>query len=209
MNIELTLSIAAFGAAALNTLLVLALARQLGVLLIRVGPSRPMVANEGLDVGTVFPPSSATTITGEAVELRPTKSRSRMLCFISSTCSVCDELVKALPTFARAYRNRIDVVIISKQHPPDGDRRYAVVVGQGIPWIADESLFMVANVLGLPFSLLLDENNVVLARGGATNLDELESLVNVEIFSTREHRRHAEKIGQQHRLAEDAIEATP
>lgn len=64
---------------------VLALTRELGVLLIRLGPDKPMVNHEGVDIGTRFPTITLRNIKGTEVEIGARSSEKFCSCFYHPT----------------------------------------------------------------------------------------------------------------------------
>lgn len=172
-------TIGTISALALNAILfivVLALVREIGIILVRLGPSRPLVTTEGADIGSTVRPIELTSVTGRAVAIVPTKSRLNLMLFMSPACNACEQLMPAVKTFSRAYRDRISVTLVSNllnegYHTDDGND-FAIVHSL--------ELYRQFNIMSTPYAMLLDNNNVVVSRGAVNTLDELESLVSFE-----------------------------
>lgn len=105
-----------------SLLAVAALARELGALLARIGPARPLASGSaGLEIGTVVEPLSLATVRGESMAIAPTKSSRQLLLFVSATCPICAELRSSIVPFARSYRGQPRVVVITKSLPTEED----------------------------------------------------------------------------------------
>ena len=119
---------------------VVALARQVGTLHLRLGPRGALeIDTEGPALGDVVPSVDARGVDGSPVILGGPGPR-RLILFSSPTCIVCREVVPAIPAAAQAGGLLAQVV-----HDPDAERTY--------------------DVPGTPFVLVLDELGIVRARG--------------------------------------------
>jgi hypothetical protein len=145
--------------------IVVALARQVGTLHLRLGPRGALeVDTEGPELGSAPPPSRATGADGSTVLLGGPGPR-RLVVFSSPTCSVCHELAPAIPAAATAMRVAPIVV-----HDPETERAW--------------------NVPGTPFVVVLDDLGVVRAKGTVNNLEQIEGLIDTAEHRTEEE-RHA------------------
>jgi hypothetical protein len=141
---------------------VVALARQVGTLHLRLGPRGALeIDAEGPALGEALPaveagdPDGATIVIGGP-------GPARLILFSSPTCVVCREVAPAVPAAARAGSLEPQVV-----HDPDAERRFEVP--------------------GTPFLLVLDELGVVRAKGTVNTMEQVEGLVR-----TAERRIHEE-----------------
>lgn len=137
---------------AVLAVVVIALARQVGVLHLRLGPLG------GLEVDDEGPPL------GEAPEARVARGRdgtptlvggpgpSRLLTFVSPTCPICERLMPSLPAAASAGGLVVQVV-------------------------SDPELEGAYRVPGVPFVVVLDELGVVRSKGTVNSLEQIEGLV--------------------------------
>lgn len=131
---------------------VVALARQVGTLHLRLGPRGALeVDSEGPALGDVLPPLPARAADGGMLVIGGPGTR-RLVMFSSPTCVVCREVAPAVPAAARAGDLLPQVV-----HDPDAERAL--------------------DVPGTPFLVVLDELGVVRAKGTANNLEQVEGLV--------------------------------
>ena len=157
---------------------VLALARQLGVLHERIAPAGALMLNRGLTVGEPAPVLEVADLDGRAHRLGSPRAdgRSTLLLFVSPSCPVCKSVLAAVKSSASDERSWMDVILAS-----DGDRseQLEFVRAQGldgIPYIVSSALGLAYQVSRLPFAALLDEQGILRARGLVNSREHLESL---------------------------------
>jgi len=137
---------------AVLAIVVVALARQIGVLQLRLAPLGALeVDDEGPELG-------------EAPEARPVRTPDgsrrviggpgpgRLVAFVSDTCPICELVAPSLPAAARA--SGLELQLVSD---PDLETAY------GVP--------------GVPFVVVLDEVGVVRSKGTVNSLEQVEGLV--------------------------------
>jgi hypothetical protein len=147
------------------SVIVVALARQVGTLHLRLGPRGALeVDTEGPDLESAPPAEVASASDGSKVLLGGAGPR-RLVVFSSPTCSVCTELAPAIPAAAAAMRVAPIVV-----HDPAVERAW--------------------NVPGTPFVVVLDELGVVRAKGTVNNLEQIEGLIDTAVHRA-DGERHA------------------
>ena len=131
---------------------VIALARQVGTLHLRLGPRGALeIDEEGPALGEALPALPAADADGSPMVLGG-PGRPRLVLFSSPTCSICREVSPAIPAAASAAR--LEPVIVED---PEAERAF------GVP--------------GTPFVLVLDEQGIVRAKGTVNNLEQIEGLV--------------------------------
>jgi hypothetical protein len=131
---------------------VVALARQVGTLHLRLGPRGALeIDTEGPALGEALPARAAKAAAGGTVVVGGPGDR-RLLLFSSPTCIVCREVAPAVPAAARAG-DLVPIVL----HDPETER--------------------VFDVPGTPYVLVLDELGIVRAKGTVNNLEQVEGLV--------------------------------
>ena len=160
------------------TAVVLALARQLGVLHERIAPAGALMLNRGLTVGEPAPVLEVADLQGRAHQLGSPRGdgRSTLLLFVSPSCPVCKSLLTAVKSSANDERAWMDVILAS-----DGDdteqREFVRAQGlEGIPYVVSAALGLAYQVGRLPFAALLDERGILRARGLVNSREHLESL---------------------------------
>jgi len=131
---------------------VVALARQVGTLHLRLGPRGALeIDDEGPALGEALPPVEARDPDGASIVLGGAGTP-RLILFSSPTCIVCREVAPAVPAAARAAALEPQIV-----HDADAER--------------------VFDVPGTPFVLVLDQLGVVRAKGTVNTMEQVEGLV--------------------------------
>src|SRR5689334_25369629 len=82
-------------------LAVIGFARQIGVILRRVGPSSARMVNFGPKVGEIVPDLNTISLTGQKVSLGGSRNRKSLLVFITTSCPTCDTLA---PSVKRVWK---------------------------------------------------------------------------------------------------------
>ena len=140
---------------------VVALARQVGTLHLRLGPRGALeIDTEGPTLGEPVPPVDARGADGAPLVVGGPGAR-RLVLFSSPTCTVCREVAPALPAAAGAADLVPQVV-----HDADAERAF--------------------DVPGTPFLVVLDELGIVRAKGTVNNLEQVEGLVDTADRRMRE-----------------------
>ena len=150
---------------AVLAIVVVALARQIGVLQLRLAPLG------ALEVDDEGPPL------GEAPEARPASTRDgstivvggpgpgRLLAFVSGSCPICEQVLPSLPAAAGASRLELQVV-------------------------SDPELETAYRIPGVPFVVVFDRLGVVRSKGTVNSLEQVEGLVD----SARRRAAEAEEV---------------
>ena len=143
--------------------IVVALARQVGTLHLRLGPRGALeIDDEGPELGEVLPTMAARAADGSGLGLGG-PGPGRLVLFSSPTCIVCREVVPGVPAAARTAGLEPQIL-----HDPEAER--------------------VLDVPGTPFLLVLDDLGVVRAKGTVNNLEQIEGLVDTAVRRMREQR---------------------
>jgi Methylamine utilisation protein MauE len=130
------------------TVAVLALAREVGMLRLRLGPTGALeLAGEGPELGAPQP---------ELLGWIPlARARIALAVFTSEGCAMCRSLEPAIQSLA-------------------GEPEVAVAV---LDEVADSDLWRALGIPGSPFAVALDRQGTVLAKGTFNNLAQLESVI--------------------------------
>lgn len=137
---------------AVLAVVVVALARQIGVLHLRLDPLGALeVDEEGPGLGETPPPRSARAAAGSTVLVGGPGGR-RLLAFVSATCPICERVLPSLPAAADAFGLELQVV-------------------------SDPELELAYSVPGVPFVVVFDEFGVVRSKGTVNTLEQVEGLV--------------------------------
>lgn len=143
--------------------IVVALARQVGTLHLRLGPRGALeIDTEGPALGEAPPPMPGTTSDGRRSMLGGPGPR-RVVLFASPTCGVCKEVAPALAPAAAASGYAAQIL-----HDVDAERAW--------------------DVPGTPFVVVLDAAGIVRAKGTVNNLEQVEGLIDTAELRMEEGR---------------------
>ncbi|OYW49000.1 MAG: methylamine utilization protein MauD [Novosphingobium sp. 28-62-57] len=155
----------------------LALARQVGVLHMRVAPAGALQTSGGPAVGGKAPAVPARTLEGKDVIVGgPAKNVSlRLLMFVSATCPLCKGLIPAARSFAKD--ERVELTFVGDDTV---DAQQGMIAAQGLEdyrFINGPEVGQAFEVGKLPYAVLLDAEGVILSKGLVNSREHLESLV--------------------------------
>lgn len=156
---------------------VIALARQIGVLHERIAPVGALKIDSGPAVGDKAPVLMLPTLGGGLAHIGQTlaKGRSQLLLFVSPDCPVCKEIIPVVKSFAQD--ERLSVLYVSDGR---GDelrkfvQRMALDAGA---FVNSPEVGMRFGVGKLPYAVLIDDAATVVASGLVNSREHLESLV--------------------------------
>jgi methylamine dehydrogenase accessory protein MauD len=162
------------------SLLVFALARQVGVLHERVAPAGALMPTSGPKVGEMTEVMPLTDLKGHAVAIGGADSEglATLIMFISPTCPVCKSLVPIVRSLASYEGKRMRLVFAS-----DGERieRHVAYVSDldldDYPYIVSQPLGLAYAVSKLPFAVLIGSDGALKSKGLVNTREHLESLV--------------------------------
>ncbi len=156
---------------------VLALARQVGVLHMRVAPAGALTTAGGPSVGARSPAIPARTLEGAAVTVGGAAPGSalRLLMFVSASCPLCKGLIPMAKSFARD--ERVQLIFVGDDDPV---AQRGMIEQHGIgsyQFINGPDVGQAFEVGKLPYAVLLDADGTVLSKGLVNSREHLESLV--------------------------------
>jgi hypothetical protein len=136
-------------------ILVVALARQIGTLHLRLGPRGALeLDDEGPPLGEAPEPLITVDLNGREVTIGG-PGRAQLILFVSPGCRVCDQVLPGAGPIAKA-RGLVSYLISDEI----GD---ATLAAYSVP--------------GTPYAVVLDDRGVVRAKGTINNLEQMEGLV--------------------------------
>ena len=155
----------------------LALARQVGVLHMRVAPAGALMNGRGPAVGEAAPHLHLTGLDGAPIELGGTLrgATMRLLMFVSAECPLCKNLIPAAKSFAKA--ERVDLVFVGDDDPAVQRRLIAQQGLEDYSFVNGPEAGQAFHVDKLPHAVLLDAAGTVLSRGLVNSREHLESLI--------------------------------
>jgi methylamine dehydrogenase accessory protein MauD len=158
---------------------ILALARQVGFLNLRLRPMGARMVNAGPTIGDQVPDVSGPDLEGHIVRLGGRRSKQLLVICVSATCSSCDILAPALRSLYRRERERLDFLIIGLMGDVETNRAFANRLNlNGIPFVVSREIGVRYGILSPPYGLLIDQDGVLRAKGIVNHLEHLESLIN-------------------------------
>jgi methylamine dehydrogenase accessory protein MauD len=159
------------------SLVCLVLARQIGVLHLRLAPAGALALPQRLKTGDPAPRVTLTSLDGSAVAIGGVRGgRSQLVLFLSPDCSVCAALLPAVRSAQGAERGWLDIVLAGDGDP---DQHRAFVVDKDLgrfPYVLSELLGRSYGVAKLPYAVLIDEAGKLSAAGLCNTREHLESL---------------------------------
>ena len=167
---------------------VLALARQVGVLYERVAPAGALMVNQQLKPGDRAPQMEVLTIDNSKISIG---LPNQLLFFLAPDCPICKTLLPILKTLQKSEKD-IDFVLVS-----DGDDDHEKFVSeQGLndfPYTVTETVGRSFGVGKLPYGVLTDENGVISSLGIVNSREHLESLFEARKLGVASIQEYLEK----------------
>lgn len=156
---------------------VLALARQVGVLHMRVAPAGALTTSAGPAVGSAAAAIPAKTIEGTSTTVGGHLHGVplRLLMFVSPSCPLCKNLIPMAKSFARD--ERVQLVFIGDDDAAAQRQMIAEHGLGGYPFINGPEVGQAYEVAKLPYAVLMDEHGTILSKGLVNSREHLESLV--------------------------------
>lgn len=160
--------------------ILVALARQIGVLHTRLGPTGARMINAGPTVGDVAPALEGTDLSsGRPLRLGAGRGKQTLLLFITPTCPSCGEMMPSLRTLAHSESMILDLILIGPEKDMEANRAF---IRQhrltNIPFMASTEAHTRYQIGITPYGILLDADFRVQAKGLVNNMTHLESLLN-------------------------------
>lgn len=156
---------------------IVALARQVGVLHERLAPVGALTIGADPVIGKAAPRVKAASLSGGTIEIgAPLASASaQLLLFVAPDCPVCKKIIPLAQTFAR--RERLEVLYVG-----DGDlaeqqqlaRQFGIDLER---FVTGAQIGMAFRVGKVPYAVLLDPQGAIAAMGLVNSREHLESLV--------------------------------
>lgn len=166
-----------FAALASLILVVLALARQIGVLHERIAPIGPQQAHTGLEPGQAIPRITMRTLAGQPFPLGEAlpPGTVQMLLFVAPDCPVCK---RVLPIALDVARDRgLTPILVGDGAAPELDAMRDRMGLAAIPFVTGVELGLVLQINRLPTLVLLDSNGTILAKDVVNTRRQVETLI--------------------------------
>ena len=172
----------------------LALARQVGVLHVRVAPAGALLTVKGPVVGEAAPVLDALTMDGAAIAIGKAlaKGSMQLLLFVSPSCPLCKDLIPIAKNFA-SYE-KLDIVFVGDDEVEEQRAMIARLEMQGLPFINGPIVGRTFHVDRLPHAVLIGDDGTVLSKGLVNSREHLESLVTAHemgVVSVQDYLSHS------------------
>lgn len=161
-------------------LVVLALARQVGILHERVAPAGALMPTSGPKVGELTEALTLSDIQGKTITIGGPNPEGfhTLVMFISPTCPVCKSLVPTAKSLASTERNRLQLVFASDGDKLEQHQAYASDLNlEKYSYVLSEKLGMGFEVSKLPFAVLIGADGTLESKGLVNTREHLESLI--------------------------------
>ena len=161
-------------------LVVLALARQVGVLHERVAPAGALMPTNGPKVGELTEAMLIEDINGHTISIGGPNpdGTNTLVMFISPTCPVCKSLVPNAKSLASTEKNRLKLVFASDGDKLEQHQAYAKDLDLGkYSYVLSEKLGMSFEVSKLPFAALIGADGTLQSKGLVNTREHIESLI--------------------------------
>jgi methylamine dehydrogenase accessory protein MauD len=151
---------------------VVALARQIGTLHLRLGPTGALeMDEEGPPIGEAPEPIEAVTTNGDLVVVGG-PGEHQMLLFVSPGCMVCKQVLPSI----HAVSGDMTPYVITDVDRQESTLAFARENGR-VPVIPGKEIGRAYDVPGTPYVIVLDRSGVVQAKGTVNNLEQMEGLI--------------------------------
>ncbi|MEN3372270.1 methylamine dehydrogenase accessory protein MauD [Dechloromonas sp. ZS-1] len=155
---------------------VLALARQIGILYERIAPMGALMMDQGPKVGELAPRFELDSLNGRRMVVGGARGRSQLLFFLSPTCPVCKKLLPVLKSIQRDEAAWLDVSLASDGELPTHSEFYQKAALQSFDYALSTDLGMTYRIAKLPYAVLIGEDGLIRGKGLVNSREQLESL---------------------------------
>jgi methylamine dehydrogenase accessory protein MauD len=160
-----------------GALLLLGLARQVGVLHERSAPLGAMMVDHGPDVGEESPVFNVRDFYDQPIRIGGQRidGKESLIMFISPTCPMCNKLLPVAKSVSRS--EEVEVILVSDGDREDHERFLEQHPLGGIPYVVASAIGMRYQIGKIPYAVLLNSEGTVKAKGLVNTREHLESLL--------------------------------
>ncbi len=156
-------------------LALLALARQIGVLHVRLAPAGALLSGKGLVVGEPAPVLDAVSLDGAPIAIGKPVGRNQLLLFVSPHCPLCKDLIPIAKNFAKT--EKLDIVFVGDDEESEQRAMIARLDMGALPFVNSSIVGRSFHVDRLPHAALIGADGTLLSKALVNSREHLESLV--------------------------------
>jgi methylamine dehydrogenase accessory protein MauD len=158
-------------------LALLALARQVGVLHVRLAPAGALLSGKGPAVGEPAPVLDAVSLDGAPVVIgKPlANGRTQLLLFVSPSCPLCKDLIPIARNFAKT--ERLDIVFVGDDEVSEQRAMVARLDMGSLPFVNSSIVGRAFHVDRLPHAALIGADGTLISKGLVNSREHLESMI--------------------------------
>jgi methylamine dehydrogenase accessory protein MauD len=161
-------------------LAVFTMARQIGLLHTRLGPSGARITNAGPEIGDLAPRLTVGDLSGREVTFGGAREKPLLILFITSSCSTCASLAPSIRALWNSERRNLDMIMVSLFSTEEQARGFVKKYKlSNIPCVVSEEVSLEYKVSSPPYGILLDSEGVVRSKGVVNHNEHIDSLLNV------------------------------
>lgn len=158
--------------------MLLGVARQVGVLHRRLGPAGALMTSAGAKVGDKGPEFELPSMDGTTIKIGGANAskKSTLIAFVAPDCPVCSSLIPIYKSIAATEKNSVDLIFASDE-AISGHQAYRTDKAiENFPYVLSTELGMAFEIGKLPYAVLLDEEGVISSQGLVNSREHIESL---------------------------------
>jgi methylamine dehydrogenase accessory protein MauD len=156
-------------------LALLALARQVGVLHVRLAPAGALLSSRGPVVGEPAPMLDAVTLDGVPIAIGKPTLRTQLLLFVSPHCPLCKDLIPIAKDFARS--EKLDIILVGDDEVGEQRAMIARLGMEALPFVNSSIVGRTFHVDRLPHAALIGADGSLISKGLVNSREHLESLI--------------------------------
>jgi methylamine dehydrogenase accessory protein MauD len=158
----------------LQTVVLIIIVRQLGLIHLRLGPQGAGALPEGPEVNAPAPEFRGIDVLGRGTASPWLDGRRSLLVFMSLGCSECVSLVPSLRALRRSEGKDPEIIVFSNEQ---GERNVDYAQKSRCPVVIAKEIFDDYSVESTPYAIAVDQHGIVRAKGVVNHVEHLESLL--------------------------------
>jgi len=177
ISILIASQILSFLAIAALSVVIFALARQIGILHERLAPIGATQTQPGLEPGSAMPRIVMRTLEGGAFPIGEQLQRGarQLILFVTTDCPVCRRVIPL--ALGMAAEGKMELVLVGDGTPPEMHEMQARYGMGQTPFVSGPELGLVLQVSRLPFAAVVDDRGTLRAKGLVNTRAHLEQML--------------------------------